>query len=274
MIPVMERHIPFDNAPNFRDLGGYGTADGRTVRYGRAFRSGALHWMTPAEAAVARDELGIRAVFDLRSVEELAAEGIGLFPVPPVRHLHTPILRHLPAPHQAGTGQKADGKAMAGECPGRAGGGTVVDTSAPADGMIGLYFHMIEKGASNIAGTIDLMAGIEDGAFLFHCAAGKDRTGIIAAVLLGLLGVRREEIVADYILTEEFNDAIMATLTRNEGYAERSKGYSPDAMRAPAARMERTLRFIDDRYGGAREYLVSSGLRPEAIERLKTNLLE
>src|SRR5438105_11327825 len=96
--PSMRRVIDLEGCLNFRDLGGYPTADGRTVRWQQVYRSDALHHLTPAEVARVRDELGIAAVVDLRSTAELRGEGRGLLAREPLGFHHLPLFDSLQPP--------------------------------------------------------------------------------------------------------------------------------------------------------------------------------
>src|SRR4029077_19534135 len=159
MDPV-RRRVDLEGCLNFRDLGGYPTADGRRVRWRLVYRSDALHHLTAADVARLRDELGIDTVVDLRSTGEITADGHGALAATPLRFHHLPLF----------DGQLA-----------RAEGWGAVDTLADR------YTLLAEFARRPIARVIDVLAEAP-GPAVYHCAAGKDRTGVVSAVLLGILG--------------------------------------------------------------------------------------
>jgi len=217
----MERRIELEGCLNFRDLGGYPTADGRQVRWRQLFRSDALHHLTDRGVARFSDELGIRHVVDLRSTDELESNGRGPLSNTPA------IFHHLPL---------FDGAITEGQ-------------RAAADvGLADRYFLMAEFAKAPIARVVDTLAHA-DGPAVYHCAAGKDRTGVISAILLGLLGVREEIIVADYAATQQNLQEIVDRLLQSEGYREVLDGLPADTMHAEPETMISLLEKIVERYG-------------------------
>ena len=188
----MERHVDLEGCHNFRDLGGYPTRDGRQLRWRVLFRSDALHHLTPADVARLRGEIGLGDVVDLRSSGEIAIDGRGRLAAEDVRIHHLPLF---------------DGE------------GTVSADLGARITLCDRYFLMTEHAKRPIARVIQTLAEAE-GPAVYHCAAGKDRTGVISAVLLGLLGVADELIVADYAATRKNLDAIVARLMAERGLPE------------------------------------------------------
>jgi protein-tyrosine phosphatase len=169
------RRSLLDGASNFRDLGGYRTVDKRVVRNGMVFRSGALHALTDADHDRLR-ALGVRVAVDLRPPEEQAAE-----PTNP------PFLRIVPVPLLRGE-RTSDRSALAN------GEGYLRDR----------YTEIVLDRASDI-GTIFGWLARQDGLpAVIHCAAGKDRTGVVSALLLLALGVEEPTVLDDYELTSEY----------------------------------------------------------------------
>ena len=109
---------------------------------------------------------------------------------------------------------------------------------------------------------------------VYHCAAGKDRTGVVSAVLLGLLGVCDEVIVADYALSRRNLDAIIARLSQMEGYRGMLEQLPPDTLHAEPETMIQLLDRVREKYGSMREYVASAGVATELVERLESQLLE
>jgi protein-tyrosine phosphatase len=173
-----ERRSLLDGASNFRDLGGYPTTDGRVVRTGLVYRSGALHALTEADQRRLR-ELGVQVAVDLRPAEEQAAEPTN---AEFLHILHVPLLR----------GERTGGP------------------DALASGEAYLRDRYIEIAIDRAAdiGTILRSFTQENGLpAIIHCAAGKDRTGVVSAVLLLALGVDDDTVLDDYELTSEYEAA-------------------------------------------------------------------
>lgn len=242
----MQRVIKLEGCLNFRDLGGYATADGRRVRWRRLFRSDGLHVLTVDDVRQLRDELRIGDIIDLRSSAELRIDGRGLLAHEPIRFHHLPLFDGA---------QSTDREAAA------------------AMNLADRYFLLAEFAKEAIARVITVIAE-SDSAAVYHCAAGKDRTGVVSAVLLGALGVRDEVIIADYAATQENLDAIVARLMATEGYRSMLEALPPDTLHAEPTTMIDLLTRIRERYGSMAEYLTAAGVAPTTLRRLETSMLE
>ncbi|MFD8596143.1 tyrosine-protein phosphatase [Kitasatospora sp. NPDC059646] len=211
------RSLGLASAVNARDLGGYGTADGRRVRPGLLLRTEALSRLGEADRELL-GALGLRHVVDLRSLDEVRHLGADLVPGLPTAVLPMdaaatlsvpspdglgPTLHHLPVfsadfdlyvdlRRALGSGEPDAMHAVLGE-----GRGTAMMTSMYR------WFVTDPLARSRFATVLRLIAEADGGPVLFHCTAGKDRTGWTAALLLTALGVPREAVVADYLLTNE-----------------------------------------------------------------------
>jgi protein-tyrosine phosphatase len=243
----MQRRIPLEGCLNFRDLGGYPTADGRAVRWRQVFRSDALHLVTDADLAHLRDEIRLREVIDLRSSAEVRSEGQGPLAQGDVRFHHVPLFD--------GEVREEDRERVAQI--------TLADR----------YVFMAELAGDRIARVVTLLAEAEAPA-VFHCAAGKDRTGVISAIVLGLLGVPDEVIVADYAATRENLDAIVDRLNALEGYRTMLAALPPDTMHANPETIVEFLERLRVRFGSVEDYALASGVAAPAIERLRARLIE
>ena len=243
----MERQIPLDGCLNFRDLGGYATADGRRLRWRRLFRSDGLHGLSESDVRLLCDDVGLSDVIDLRSSMELASEGRGALEREAIDFHHAPLF-------------DGDTVRASGEQPATL---TLSDR----------YFGLVEVAKKPIARVVSILSEAE-GAAVYHCAAGKDRTGVISAVLLGLLGVRDEVIVADYALTRDNLDAIVERLQSLEGYREMLEALPPDTMHAEPKTMIELLGRIRERYGSMRGYAESAGIDDTTLDRLAAASLE
>lgn len=176
---VLARDIPIEleGARNFRDLGGLRTVDGLTVRQGLVFRADAPHALTEPDLARCT-ELGLRTAFDLRSPREREAERSRLTALPGIRIVEVPLLSE----------SRPD-----------------VD---PAEGgeafLLAIYRKLLTESAATIGRILTEMAAHGSLPAVFHCSAGKDRTGVVGAVLLLALGVDLEDVLDDYELTSRY----------------------------------------------------------------------
>jgi len=244
----MNRSIDLEGCLNFRDLGGYPTEDGRRVRWRRVFRSDALHLLSASDVSRLRDELGLTDVVDLRSSAERRAD--------PRRPLEEIAIRTHHAPLFDGETRSSEQRAE-------------IEMVTLADRYVGLA----EFAKPAIGRVVSLIAG-SPGPCVFHCAAGKDRTGVISAVLLGVLGVRDEIIIADYAATRENLDAIVERLLSTEGYQTMLASLPPDTMHAEPATMVEMLTRLRERYGSMRGYATAAAVSEHTLELLADRLLE
>lgn len=250
------RLIDFEGCFNFRDLGGWRTGDGRVVRSGRLFRADSVHMMSQADAARARDELGLRMLLDLRNDLEISATGAGLL-------AEDGMLRHhLPLSSRRGQ-VVVDGTVA-----------TAPSGDRSPDTMVENYLGILNASNDLIVDAVDALAREDALPAVFFCAAGKDRTGVLSAVILGALGVRDEDVVEDYVLT---TDAIDRIIGRFAATPEAPAMYRdlPSANFAPlAATMERVIDEIRRTHGSFAEYLLANGLPPGSLTALTEELLE
>jgi protein-tyrosine phosphatase len=242
----VQRHFEFEGCHNFRDLGGYPTRGGGRVRWRTVFRSDALHALTAADVERLRDELRVAHVLDLRSSGEIANDGCGLLADLPLRVHHLPLFD---------------------------GAGTVSADPGARYTLSDRYFLMTEHARRPIARVIETLADVSAPA-VYHCAAGKDRTGVVSAVLLGLLGVADEIIVADYAATRENLDAIIGRLMANEGYQSMLESLPPDTLHAEPETMLSLLERVRAKYGSMRDYVRAIGVPDATVTRLERRLLE
>jgi protein-tyrosine phosphatase len=256
----VERRIELDGCHNFRDLGGYPTEGGGPVRWRVVFRSDALHHLSRRGVDQLRDELRIGDVLDLRSSGELRTDGRGLLADEPVRFHHLPLF----------DGAVSEGR---GEGQGDAADLDAARARAAELTLADRYFLLAGFARDAIARVIATLAR-SGGPAVYHCAAGKDRTGLISAVLLGLLGVRDELIVADYVATRENLDQIIDRLMATRGYQEMLAALPPDTLHAEPETMHSLLERMRDRYGSLREYVREIGVSDDDVANLRQRLLE
>jgi protein-tyrosine phosphatase len=243
-----DRHIEFEAVHNFRDLGGYPTVDDRVTRWGVLFRADGLHRLTDADL-VRFDALGMRTVVDLRT--DLEVEQHGAFPHDrhPIAYHHVPVI-DATWNHQE------------------------VPDLDDVDFLVWAYRAMLDEGGPRFAEAIELL--VADGAApaVFHCAAGKDRTGIVAALVLGAVGVPDEVIVADYARTAEAMRRMQDWVRVNhpelyERYAETPSAF----LAAEPAAMQVILDDLRQDHGSVRDAAAGLGVGSEALARLHQLLI-
>jgi protein-tyrosine phosphatase len=247
MAPIA-RHVDFEACFNFRDLGGYATTDGRTVAWGCVYRSDMFHRMTVADRERLQ-ALGLRTVIDLRSTAELSR--LGRFDHHEVDFRHHPVFEEettrLPP------------------LPGR-------DDPEPDD-PAETYLVLAEEGATAFADALRVLAEGQHPA-VFHCAAGKDRTGMLAALLLTALDVPEDIVVGDYQLTEAALPRQRAWLDRYDpqGAADMDN-VAPWLLAAPASLMRAFLDGLRSRHGSPMGYLTDIGVDTAVLDALRARLL-
>jgi protein-tyrosine phosphatase len=244
------RLVALEAVHNFRDLGGYSTAAGRRTLWRTLFRADGLYRLTPADV-VALEPLGLRTVIDLRSAPELNERG--RFPV----DAHPVVFHHLPI---------IDATWATADRP---------DYDRDEDFLIWAYNEMLTIGAPRFAAAFEVLA--QPGALpaVFHCAAGKDRTGLLAALLLGSLGVSHDDIVIDYTLTVEGMTRFRAWAAREwPEWFERMAAMPPAFTAALPEAMRHILEELCAQHGTIRNYVRSIGVSEATLATLESVLLD
>jgi protein-tyrosine phosphatase len=237
-----KRVLQVEGAYNIRDLGGYKTKDGRTTRWGVLFRADGLHNLTEESQQVLVNK-GIRTVIDLRRSKELKEKKNPFADSGKVDY-HNVCLINPAAP---------DG--------------------AQIRNLGELYIQVLENSKAELLRVFTLLADHSGHAALFHCAAGKDRTGIVAALLLDLAGVPHDTIAEDYALTAACIAPMMEELRSERPSAlpeelyERFLGCDP-------VNMTDMLNHLANRYGNTEQYLISIGLSDAKVQALKDRFIE
>jgi protein-tyrosine phosphatase len=242
------RQISLEGSFNFRDLGGYKAAEGRTVRWRRLFRADGLHRLTEADLNRLVD-LGLRTVIDLRTLDEVVERGRIEWPAPDLAYHHLPMIDVLP-----------DREEMP----------AWVDASFVAD----RYAAMLGEGGEAVAEALAVLTDPHAYPAVFHCAAGKDRTGILAAVVLGLLGVSDADIVTDYALSRAAMARMLEWLRATHPEAiEELESRTAAIVAAEPETMALFLERFRLEYGSFETYAGSLGLAG-AVSDLRASLLE
>jgi protein-tyrosine phosphatase len=243
--PAPERRISLRGPLNFRDLGGYETVDGRQVRWRRLFRSDSLSPVTDEDARLLTEELGLLAVVDLRTSRELERDGRGGLADVALHYHHV----------------------------------SLVEDVSPDDGpwtrsLHEAYAHMLRDGAGRVRDALSAIASeVAEHPTVFHCTAGKDRTGIVAALVLALLGVSDEDIVADYVLTQEVMPEMIERYPRRVLRSNEGTRYPSPILRAEADTMHETLAVLAQDYGSAAGWAEWAAVDPAVVTKLCTALL-
>ncbi|MBM7788227.1 tyrosine-protein phosphatase [Tenggerimyces flavus] len=245
-----ERRLRFDLAWNVRDLGGYTGAEGRTVKWGRLIRADSLSRLQEPDLDRLR-ALGIRTVVDLRTSAEIDAEGRVALDDGSVAYHQVSLLTALWDP------------------------ATYVPEDGPEAFLVARYLEMLADPEAPMGAVLSHVVSPAAHPLVFHCAGGKDRTGIVAALALGLLGVGLDDIAADYALTAEavgpYERWFRAT------YPERWESHlsmPPPYTTVTASAMATLLPQFLARYGSFEAYALSRGLSAERVAAFRAALLE
>lgn len=247
MLPDRPDVLLLAGAMNFRDLGGYHTADGRRTRSGLVFRSNSLQELTDEDLDILRSDLRVATVLDLRSPKEIARDGVGPFVDEALHYVNVPFLHE----------QKDSG------APGRI-----------QEGLVARYFSYLTVAADNVVRALEMIADPDNLPLVFHCSAGKDRTGVLAALVLGCVGVDPEHVVADYAAKQNVRDEIVAFLRRRPTYTDLVDDMDPKSLESEPDTMREFLRILEERHGGTRRWALDHGMSEEALRRLEDLLLE
>ncbi|MEA2382074.1 MAG: protein-tyrosine phosphatase [Solirubrobacteraceae bacterium] len=256
-----ERWVDLEGAVNVRDLGGLELAGGGRTAPGVLLRSDNLQGLTGRDVGRLVDEHGVRVVVDLRTRTEVEREGPG----PLVSDARVDI-RHRSLFPEAGnlTDVAADGLLP---WQGRPLGGDPAD-SAAVRAYLG---YLRDRPDSIVAALRDVVEA--GGAAVVHCAAGKDRTGVVCALALAAVGVPRETIVADYVATADRLEALLGRLRASPTYPDDLDG-RPDATHRPRPEtMTRVLDVLDERHGGAGGWLAAHGFGDDEQAALRRRLV-
>jgi len=253
MTMTYERRIMLAGATNFRDLGGYETTDGKTVRWRRVFRADALQDLTPEDIAILL-ELKLGHVFDLRTDMEIEVFGTNPLSEHGVLHHHVPFHPQV--------GRERDQAAT-------------IPSFDDHAAFAALYLDMLENAGPSLARIFTHLAEESEASAVFHCAGGRDRTGMTAALLLGLLGVPREIIEEDYALTGQYLMFVEARLEKmRQLYGDRVGVRGTGPVETPGEVIRLALAGLDERYGSPERYLEEAGVTAEHREALRGSLLD
>ena len=242
------RRLTLSGCVNFRDLGGYPTADGRRLKWRTLFRADGLSRLDTDDCDQLT-ALGLATVIDLRTVGELEERGRVPAEILAVDYHHLPLTDVLPPTEELSRyGEPAFVTAR--------------------------YRQLFSEGSSSLARAVQVLA--EPGALpaVFHCSAGKDRTGILAALVLGFLGVERSVIIDDYALSAEAMGALLERIKAEYAdVVDEVERYAPAVISAAPETMAAFLDAIGEEHGSFDDLAATLGIA-DAVDTLRAGLLE
>jgi protein-tyrosine phosphatase len=241
------RYLAWDACYNAREVGGYPAENGGQTRWQALVRADNLHRLTPAGQAALR-EYGVRTIIDLRMPHELERHP-NPFATPQSaggpRYLHLPLI-------DSDTDAAVDAAQAAGS----------------------EYIVIVERGKQLVGAVIKAVAAsLEEGGVLVHCHGGKDRTGIVVALLLSLAGVPRETIVEDYAISEARLEPTYSEWLEAQAQLHGHPIERPHWMYSRPEQMANLLAYLDQHYGGVEGYLEACGVTQEEMAQVRKHLL-
>lgn len=261
---MSERWIELEGAVNVRDLGGLPTRTGGTTRFGQVLRADNLQDLSERDVHLLVGDMSVTDVLDLRTGVEVRSEGPGpLFGYDGIATHHLSLYQETPA-------QVNDN------------GDVLPDDVLPwklpnEDGVqiwnsTGLYYtKYLFRRPDSVLAALRTIAG-SDGASIVHCAAGKDRTGVVCALALSVADVEPDAIVADYVATGERIGAILERLAATSTYGETLDADAVDAHFPHAEAMETFLAYVDKELGGPLTWLADNGWTSDDTDALRQRL--
>jgi protein-tyrosine phosphatase len=241
--------LKFDGLVNFRDVGGLPLSSGGRVRRGLLYRSESLQEISELDADRILDEHGVRAILDLRSSRETVDEGRGVLGRRALTYVNAPL---NPAP----VGLDQDPGWPAGELTAH------------------VYRAFLDDPEGELPRALGMLPVLLQTPTLVHCAAGKDRTGLVIAMTLEIAGVEREAVLADYVRSSHANDLVNEMLFRSPRYLAHSRKVNPEFYEVHPHAMRRFLDVVDEEYGGVRGWAVERGVSQGYLDDIASALRE
>lgn len=247
------RRLPLEGMVNLRELGGFAAEDGKVTKFGRFLRSEVPDTITDRDIRYLLD-YGVTLDVDFRGDAELVRIHNLLDSVDGITYRQIPSFNEQVA---AGSG---------------------VQQRKPFVSWSALYVDIVDRSPDWIRSVFEAFAA-NDGCCLYNCTTGKDRTGIITCMLLGLAGVAHEDIIADYCVSEVFLRTKYMQLFEKmppmpEDFGENHDGLNAPFFRTAPDNMRTLLEHLDSKYGGVSSYLRSAGLSEETLSNIKSRLLD
>ena len=248
---VSLRDVPLGDLENARDLGGLPAGEGLRTRFGRFYRAASLHEVDPDDETSAGHwhSLRLRTVVDLRREDERALRGVVSPALHPAGDLHLPA--HL-VPFYPDLDMDLE----------------------PEEFLAACYADILSHGHDTVRSVLELLADEENLPLAVFCAAGKDRTGTLVALVLAALGVDTESICDDYELS---GDRVAAMVLRKRAMGagrDPMVDQHPTILRAPRGAMRLFLEHVRDEAAGVESFLEEAGVSPDVLARVRESLLE
>jgi protein-tyrosine phosphatase len=253
MSKQLSREIKFEGVRNFRDLGGYRARDGRTIAWRRVFRSAGLARMSPGDKTKLQ-KMGIKAVIDLRTpTEQEQQQEKALLGETGAEYYNVPFRPDNPNYYLE----------------------EELELYKRVTNMGEVYLYRFSRGSlgKRVQECISMIAALENHPLVFHCGAGKDRTGMLAAILLATLGVADEDIINDYVMTEPYMQDIRKNIVNDPATPEVVKELPDFTWEAVPESMSTFLDGLRREYGSINGYLKAQGTSASLIKRLEKALL-
>lgn len=242
------RQINFEEITNFRDLGGYRTLDGHQIALRKLFRSGYLHRMTASDLVQLKGEIGLTSVIDLRSGKELEQlYEVSLLKDAGIKYFNVPFVNYMKE-----------------------------ELNHDFSNMGEVYLFRIghTEYVKKIIEAMRVIAEPVNYPLVFHCGAGKDRTGLLAAFVLSVLGVADDDIVKDYSLSAPYMKDLITRLMNEPGTPDDIKNLPAYTWEAAPESMELFLSTLKREYGSIQQYIMKQGAELSLINLLKRSLLQ
>jgi protein tyrosine/serine phosphatase len=249
--------IDLEGAHNVRDLGGLPTTGGTVTRSGVLLRSDALDALTAADVERLVDGIGLAHVVDLRSHRERAERSRGALGTSGVTYAELEVI------DDADVDRRRDNRASAFAA------GTDPDTIIATG-----YAELLDLGRRAFVEALNGIAAPGGTPALVHCTAGKDRTGVLAALLLDVAGVERDVIIADYAATESRMPAILERIRSSSAYQEVAEEVPAFIFGATETTMRHFLAHLDETWGGGEAYFEANGAAPGTLAAWRALFVE
>jgi protein-tyrosine phosphatase len=252
MTENFDRHLRFNSVMNFRDIGGYRGSRGKTIVWRRVFRSGEFRDISREDLHRLTQDLGVAAVIDLRSEFELKKHSNGLLDGCGIKYCNIALMTDDDDPND--NARRYDNLTNLGE----------------------FYLDLMHKKefGTQVVEALEMIADPTNHPLVFHCAVGKDRTGILTAMLLKLLGVREADIIEDYTLSEPYMDELLSRIRANPKEGEGVPDIPDCFWKASAESMRILLATLKKEYGSVEKYLLEMSMPADLPKQLKSILLD
>lgn len=237
-----------------------GAVNARAVVPGVLLRADNLQSLSAEDVRILIDQQGLEVVVDLRTDVEVELEGPG-----PLTTEDAVRIEHRSLYPDSGGNTDLDADTV------KPWGPADENESADESPTVRAYMSYLSRRPDSVVGAVCTIARA-DGAVLLHCAAGKDRTGVLVALALDAAGVDRDRIVGDYLATGQRIDAILARLVSSSTYRAELEGHDPQQHAPALGTMERVLELVDQRFGGSAAWLSAHGLSDLDLQRLRRRL--